>query len=57
MLEVAGVTSELRKQGIKEGDTVAIGDVMEFDWSDNRSQRALYEAWDTQRTARKPHAG
>ena len=56
MLEAAGVVDRLRREGVQAGDTVAIGDVMEFQWSDDRSHGALYEAWRSQRTVVRPYA-
>jgi hypothetical protein len=29
---------------LQEGDSVVIGET-EFEWSDNRSERAMYDAW------------
>ena len=57
VLEAAGVVKRLSRLGVAEGEDVAIGDVMEFEWTANRSQGALYDAWLKQRTMQAPHAG
>ena len=44
VLEACGVAASLRKQGCVEGDSVVIGGV-EFRWSDDKTDGALYEAW------------
>ena len=47
----------LRERGIKEGDTVVIGPV-EFVWSDDQSEAALFRAWLADRKASgKPFQG
>lgn len=65
VLDAAGITKALRARGIKEGDTVVIGD-MEFEHSDDVSEGAIYEKWASERrmaglpnkgSARWPHAG
>lgn len=45
MLDVSGISQSLRDAGIKEGDSVALGDVGEFAWSEERGEAAVYEAW------------
>jgi hypothetical protein len=40
----SGIFKALKKRGIKEGDTVVIGQ-METLWSDDQSDRALFKAW------------
>ena len=40
----AGINKQLRAKGIKEGDTVVIGET-ELQWSDDQSEGALYAAW------------
>jgi GTP-binding protein len=45
VLEVSGINAALRAAGIQEGDTVVLGEVGEFVWSDERSEAALYGAW------------
>lgn len=44
VLEAAGVAKQLRKAGVVEGDTVVIGQ-MEMQWSEDRSERALFDSW------------
>lgn len=65
VLDAAGITKALKAKGIKEGDTVVIGD-MEFEHSDDVSDGAMYEKWASERrmsgiankgSARWPHAG
>lgn len=65
VLDAAGITKALRAKGIKEGDTVVIGD-MEFEHSEDVSDGAMYEKWSSERrmsgianrgSARWPHAG
>lgn len=64
VLRAAGITSALKARGIKEGDTVVIGDI-EFEHSDDTSDRAMYDSWYAQKraaggamrgAARWPHA-
>jgi hypothetical protein len=45
VLDVSGISASLRAAGIKEGDGVALGDVGEFVWSEERGEAAVYEAW------------
>jgi GTP-binding protein len=45
VLDVSGISDSLRAKGIKEGDSVALGDVGEFVWSEERGEAAVYEAW------------
>ena len=45
MLEVSGINPALKAAGIQEGDTVVLGEVGEFLWSDDRGEAALYGAW------------
>lgn len=65
VLDAAGITKALRAKGIKEGDTVVIGD-MEFEHSEDVSDGTMYEKWSSERrmsgiankgSARWPHAG
>ena len=42
--DLAGINKQLRAKGIKEGDTVVIGET-ELQWSDDQSEGALYAAW------------
>lgn len=65
VLDAAGINKALRAKGIKEGDTVVIGE-MEFEHSDDTSEGAMYEKWTSERrmagiankgSARWPHAG
>ncbi|GFH11472.1 OBG-type G domain-containing protein [Haematococcus lacustris] len=51
VLEVSGVSASLRARGIREGDTVVIGS-SEFEWRDDRSESAMYDAWATDMAAR-----
>lgn len=44
VLKRVGIFKALKKRGIKEGDTVVIGQ-METLWSDDQSDRALFKAW------------
>lgn len=44
VLQACGVTKTLIARGIMEGDSVVLGDV-EFSWSDDQTDGALYEAW------------
>ena len=64
VLDAAGINSALKARGILEGDMVVIGDV-EFEYSDDTSEGALYEKWYAERkaagiasrgSARWPHA-
>lgn len=50
VLRAAGVSSALKARGVKEGDTVVIGDI-EFEHSDDTSDRAMYESWYAQKRA------
>ncbi|KAI8468676.1 MAG: GTP1/OBG-domain-containing protein [Monoraphidium minutum] len=45
ILDVSGISQSLRDAGIKEGDSVALGDVGEFAWSEERGEAAVYDAW------------
>jgi hypothetical protein len=45
VLDVSGISAALRDGGIKEGDSVALGDVGEFVWSEERGEAAVYDAW------------
>ena len=59
VLDVSGLSQELQKRGIKNGDTVIIGD-LEFEWDDDFSLAHMYEKWlDTERkplgSSRWPH--
>ncbi|KAF8065613.1 OBGC1 [Scenedesmus sp. PABB004] len=45
VLEVSGINEALVAAGCARGDTVALGDVGEFVWSDDRSEAATYGAW------------
>lgn len=45
VLEVSGVNDALKAAGTKAGDTVALGDMGEFVWSDDQSEAATYGAW------------
>lgn len=45
ILDVSGISQSLRDAGIKEGDSVALGDMGEFAWSDERGEAAVYSAW------------
>lgn len=65
VLEAAGISSALRARGVKEGDTVVIGD-MQFEHSEDSSEGAMFDKWYTARreagiasrgSARWPHAG
>eukprot|EP00894_Picocystis_sp_ML_P001899 jgi/Pico_ML_1/52416/g3123.t1 len=51
VLDVSGLTQQLRKRGIKNGDTVIIGD-LDFEWDDDFSLAHMYEKW--LETERKP---
>lgn len=51
VLEVSGVSASLRARGIRDGDTVVIGS-SEFEWRDDRSESAMYDAWATDMAAR-----
>ena len=64
VMDAAGITSSLRAQGVREGDTVVIGE-LEFEHSEDTSEGALYERWNDERkaaglakrgSARWPHA-
>jgi len=64
VLDASGVTRALRAAGVKEGDTVVIGD-LEFEHSDSVSEASLFERWQSARkaagiasrgSARWPHA-
>ncbi|GFR45678.1 hypothetical protein Agub_g7092 [Astrephomene gubernaculifera] len=44
VLEVSGINGALRAKGVRQGDTVVIGD-MEFSWSDDKSDAAVYDGW------------
>ena len=45
MLDASGISAALRAAGAKEGDSVALGDVGEFVWSEERGEAAVYAAW------------
>lgn len=45
VLEVSGINEALKAAGIAAGDTVALGDMGEFVWSDDQSEAATYGAW------------
>ena len=47
----AGINKALKKQEIKEGDTVQLGSI-ELIWSDNQSESAMYQAWLDDRKAK-----
>ncbi|KAF5834077.1 hypothetical protein DUNSADRAFT_9391 [Dunaliella salina] len=51
VLEVSGVNASLKSRGIQEGDTVVIGDT-DFEWSDDQSEGAMYDAWEADMRAR-----
>ena len=44
VLQACGVSASLRAQGVEEGDSVVIGGV-EFAWSNDQTDGALYESW------------
>ncbi|CAL5222712.1 g5115 [Coccomyxa viridis] len=44
VLDSAGINKQLRAKGIRQGDTVVIGET-ELQWSDDQSEGALYAAW------------
>lgn len=44
VLEACGLCATLRQRGVMQGDTVVIGEV-QFEWSDDQSEGALYESW------------
>ncbi|GIL45963.1 hypothetical protein Vafri_3071, partial [Volvox africanus] len=44
VLEVSGINGALRAKGVKQGDSVVIGDT-EFTWSDDQSDGAVYDSW------------
>lgn len=44
VLDVTGMNAALRARGVKEGDTVAIGEA-EFYWQDTQSQTKMYQSW------------
>lgn len=65
VLDASGISRALRAAGVKEGDTVAIGD-LEFEHSEDTSESGLYDRWESARkaagianrgSARWPHAG
>lgn len=65
VLDASGINNALRKKGIKEGDTVVIGE-MELEWSEDQSEGAVYKRWHEQQKAQGrplrgtsswPHAG
>jgi len=45
VLEVSGINAALKAAGATEGDTVAIGDMGEFIYSEDQSEGATYGAW------------
>jgi len=51
VLEVSGVNAALLARGVREGDSVVIGGT-EFEWRDDRSEGALYDAWEADMRAR-----
>ena len=60
-----GINRALRQKGIKEGDTVVIGE-LELEWSDDQSEGAIYGRWlddvkaegkALRGSSRWPHAG
>lgn len=62
---LAGINDALRKQGVREGDTVCVSE-MEMDWSDDKSEKTLYGEFMVERkasgrvaqgSARWPHKG
>lgn len=64
VLDAAGITSALKARGVKEGDTVVIGE-LQFEHSEDTSEGALYDKWYGARkdagiasrgSARWPHA-
>ncbi|KAG2448709.1 hypothetical protein HYH02_006065 [Chlamydomonas schloesseri] len=63
VLEVSGINGALKAKGVKEGDSVVIGET-EFNWSDEKSDGAVYDSWlkdmkdrgvNRQGSARWPH--
>lgn len=65
VLEASGINDALRKQGVREGDTVCVSE-MEMDWSDDKSEKTLYGEFMVERkasgrvaqgSARWPHKG
>lgn len=57
ILDASGVTKALRGAGVKEGDTVVIGD-MEMEWSNDQSEGALFDRWENnQRAMGRPGKG
>ena len=45
VLDLAGVTKALRRAGAREGDAVAVGNSMEFEWVDDDDKGRAYERW------------
>ena len=43
-LQAVGLWDELERRGVEDGDVVVIGNI-DFTWSGDRSESALYEAW------------
>jgi len=44
VLDVSGVNSQLLTRGIRDGDSVVIGET-EFEWSNDRTQGGMFDAW------------
>jgi GTP-binding protein len=59
VLDVSGVNAALKAAGVREGDTVAIGeDAGEFEWKDAKGDSETYEAWaEDMRSRGKARAG
>ncbi|KAG1668961.1 hypothetical protein FOA52_001005 [Chlamydomonas sp. UWO 241] len=51
VLTASGVDGALKARGIREGDTVVIGET-EFEWQDDQSENALYKAFQDDMRAR-----
>eukprot|EP00879_Flechtneria_rotunda_P001326 GHRR01001476.1.p1 GENE.GHRR01001476.1~~GHRR01001476.1.p1 ORF type:complete len:621 (+),score=182.90 GHRR01001476.1:200-2062(+) len=45
VLEVSGINAALKAAGVTAGDTVGLGQMGEFVWSDDQSEAATYVAW------------
>ncbi|PNW77357.1 hypothetical protein CHLRE_10g433100v5 [Chlamydomonas reinhardtii] len=63
VLEVSGINGALKARGVRQGDSVVIGET-EFSWSDDQSDGAVYDSWvkdmkdrgvNRQGSARWPH--
>ena len=51
ILDAAGINSALKARGVKEGDSVVIHE-SEFEWQDDQSDAALYQAFKEDMRAR-----